>query len=56
MSWGGVWGVVGVVEGCGGTQKQIFINGTNIIHDDKLTASWVNCHLGGNKPRGQLSG
>ena len=41
-------GVVGGVEGCGGTQKQILINGANIIYDDKLTAPWVNCHLGGN--------
>ena len=48
MSWRGVWGVVGVVEGCVGSQKHILINGANIIHDDKLTAPWVNCHLGGN--------
>ena len=49
-------GVVGVVGGCGGTQKHILIKGANIIYDDKLTAPYVNCHLGGNEPRGQLSG
>ena len=34
--------------GCGGTKKHILINGANIIYDDKLTAPWVDCHLGGN--------
>ena len=48
MSWRSVWGVVGVLGKNGGTPKLIFINGANIMYDDKLTAPRVNCHLGGN--------
>ena len=45
MNWQDVWGGFG---GGGEVPYFFFINGANIIYDDKLTAPWVNCHLGGN--------
>ena len=46
MNWQDVWGFWGWWSGA--EVPFFFINGAKIIYDDKLTAPWVNCQLGGN--------